>query len=106
MDPMSLHVLSGILSVALQMFATFFALFCVINFFSIKRGSSMKIVLFSVFYFFFSVVILFAAAFFLLDVSRPGYVLSGFSALMEACLFHLSCGIIVVALYFRSLIER
>jgi len=106
MDLMSLHVMSGILSVGLQMFATFFALFCVVNFFSIGRRGSMKIVLFSVFYFFSSVVILFAAAFFLLDISGPGYVLSGFSALMEACLFHLSCGVVVVALYFRSLIER
>jgi len=88
------------------MFATVFALFCVINFFSIKKGSSMKIVLFSIFYFFFLVFILCAAAFLLLDVSRPYHILTGFSALMEACLLHLGYGVVIVALYFRSLIEK
>lgn len=66
----------------------------------------MKIVLFSIFYFFLLVFILYAAAFLLLDVSRPYHILTGFSALMEACLFHLGCGVTVVALYFRSLVEK
>jgi len=106
MDLVSLHVLSGLLSVSLQMVATVFVLFCVVNFFSIKRGSSMKIVLFSIFYFFFLVFILYVAALLLLDVSRPYHILTGFSALMEACLLHLGYGVIVVALYFRSLVEK
>lgn len=106
MDLMSLHVLSGLLSVGLQMFAIVFALFCVVNFFSIRSGRSVKIVFFSIFYFFFLVFILYVAAFLLLDVSRPYHILTGFSALMEACLLHLGCGVIVVALYFRSLIEK
>ena len=66
----------------------------------------MKIVFFSIFYFFFLVLILFMAALLLLDISRPYHMMSGFSALIEACLLHLGYGVLVVLLYFRSFRER
>jgi len=66
----------------------------------------MKIVLFSILYFFLSVLVLYTAAFILLDISRPYHIVSGFSALIEACLIHLGYGVVVVALYLRSFIEK
>jgi len=106
MDLIGLQVFSGILSVGLQLFATIFAIFCVVNFFTIRRGTSMKLVLFSIFYFFLLVLVLYVAAFLLLDISRPYNLVSGFSALMEACLLHLAYGVTIAALYFRSLREK
>lgn len=104
MDLVSLHVVSSMLSVVAQMSATIVVLFCVVNFFSLKTGKSVRIVFVSLFYFFFSVIILFAAALFLKDIS-PYHMLIGVSALMEASLIHLCYGILVLSLYMRSFIS-
>lgn len=103
MDLVSLHVLSSMLSTATQMCATILVLFCVVNFFSLKPGASMKIIIASLFYYFSSVVAFLAAATFLMDVS--GNMLVGVCALLEASLVHLFYGLLVLVLYLRIIIS-
>jgi len=47
-------------------------------------------------------VLLFVGASALMDMSRPFHIYVGTSALLEACLFHLCYGSLVVALYLRE----
>lgn len=102
MDLVGLHIVSSMISVAVQMAGTIVAIFCVVHFFSLKPGSSMRSVFASLLYFFSSVVVLLVAALFLKDIS-PYQMLVGVSALMEASLIHLSYGVLVLYLYIRSL---
>ena len=105
MDLMSLHVLTRILSTVTQMCATVLMLFCVVNYFSLKPGGSLKIVLISLFYYFSLVVIsLVAAAIFLKNISE--HMLVGVSSLIEASVIHLGYGVSVLALYFRTIFPK
>jgi len=104
MDLMSLHVLTGILSTGTQMFATVLLLICIVNYFSFKPGGSLKIVLISLLYYFSLVVISFAAAIFLKN--RSGHILVGVSTLISAAIIHLGYGVLVLALYFRTIFRK
>lgn len=101
-DLTSLHMFSSMLSVILQMTATIFVIFCVINLFSLKMGSSLKIVAIAIVYFFTSMSLLFVGASALMDMSEPFHLYVGTSALLEASLVHLCYGSLVVALYLRE----
>lgn len=105
MDLATLHMFSSLLSVIAQMSATIFVIFCVVNFFSIRPGSSLRIVLFSLGYFFVSMIVLFVGATLLMSVS-PSHMLVGVSALIEASLINLCYGIIVSAIYLRSFVSE
>lgn len=102
MDLIGLHMLTSMVSVVLQMTATVFMIFCVVNLFSLKPTSSINSVVIGIIYFFTSMIILFAGASVLMEMSRPFHLFVGTSALIEACLVHLCYGSLVVALYLRE----
>jgi len=104
MNLVTLHVLTSMLSTVTQMCATVLVLFCIVNYFSLKPGGSIKIVLISLFYYFSLVVVSFAAAVFLMKMS--GTMLVGVSALLETSLIHLAYGVLVLALYFRIIVSK
>ena len=105
MDLVALHVLSSMVSTALQIIATCVVLFCVVNFLSLKPGSSMKFVFISASYFFVSLVVLIVGAVMLWSISNPSYLV-GVAALLEAALIHLIYGLLISLLYLRNVITE
>jgi hypothetical protein len=105
MDIVALHVLSSLVSTAVQIIATCVILYCVVNFLSLKPGSSLKFVFVSMFYFFASVVVLIVGALMLWSISEPSYMV-GVVALLEAALIHLVYGLLILLLYLRNVITE
>lgn len=105
-DLSGLHMLSSVLSIFLQMTATIFMFFCVLNLSSLKTGSSVKIAAIGILYFFTLVILLSIGASALMDMSRGSHLKVGTSCLLQACLVHLCYGSIIAALYLRVRIKR
>jgi len=105
MDIVALHVLSSMVSTAVQMIATCLVLYCVVNFLSLKPGSSMRFIFISVSYFFATVAVMIVGALMLWGISEPSYMV-GVAALLEAALIHLVYGLLLSALYLRNVITE
>ena len=105
MDLVALHVLSNLVSAAVQMIATLVVLFCVVSFLSLKPGSSLRFAFISLFYFFSLTIALFLGAVLLDGISLPTYRV-GVVSLLEAALIHLGYGALVSLLYVRNLISQ
>lgn len=106
MNIMELHILSGLLSAATQFFATVIVILCVVNFFSLKPGKSIKYVFFSIFYFFSLVVIFAASSKLLMDITKPYHLLGGVNALVGASILHLFFGLLVTILYIGYIVSE
>jgi hypothetical protein len=104
MDLIALHVLSGLVSAVVQMAATVVVLFCIVSFFSFKPGGSTRFFFISVTYFFLSYILLFASAVTLENITGSAPVFSGVSTLFMAALIHLVYGVLIVALYIRTVV--
>lgn len=103
MDLVGLHTLSSLLSAITQMIATIIVIFCAVNFFSMKPGSSLRFVFFSLLYFFSSVIVLSVTAQYLMNISRQFQGLGGISALIGGAVLHLLFGLVVIALYIKHI---
>lgn len=105
MDLVTLHVISSMISTAVQMIATIVVLFCVVTFLSIKPGSSLRFASMSLLYFFSISVFLIIGAILLANISSLTYRV-GVASLLEAALIHFSYGVLVSLLYLRNVISQ
>lgn len=104
MDLISLHTMSGLLSAAFMLAATVVAFYCVFSFFSYKPGGSLRFAFASLSYFFFTGTFLLIGSAVLRDTTGSVYLFSGIDALVMSALAHLGYGILVVAMYVRTVI--
>ena len=103
---MSIHVVFSLISAVMQMAATILVLSCVVNFFSLKPGGSLKVVYFSLFYFFGSSIFLFIGASWLSEFSIPVNFYVGISAFVEAFLVHIVYGSLIAVFYSGTLLSK
>lgn len=104
MDITALIVLSGLASTVIQMAATIIVLFCVVSFFSYKPGGSTRFFYISLAYFFLSYAVLFTSAVMLENVIMSVPSFSGVSPLLMASLINLAYGVLILALYIRTVV--
>jgi len=104
MDLISLYVMSGLLSAALMLIATVLAFYCVFSFFSYKPGGSLRFAFTSLSYFFSAGILLLIGSSVLRSMTEAVYLFVGVDALIMSALAHIGYGILVVALYARTVI--
>jgi hypothetical protein len=104
MDLVSLYVMSGLLSAALMLIATVVAFYCIFSFFSYKPGGSLRFAFTSLSYFFVAGVLLLFGSVVLRSTTGYVYLSVGVDALIMSALAHISYGVLVVALYARTVI--
>ncbi len=104
MDLVALHVISGLLSAGLMLIATVVAFYCLFSFFSWKPGGSTKFAIGALMYFFSASALLFIGSSVLRGVTGPIYLFEGVDALIMSALAHVGYGILVAALYARTVI--
>lgn len=102
MDLLSLHLMSGLISAALEMMATVTVLFCVFSLFSFKPGGSVRFFFLSLAYFFSSGSASFIGAVLLKQQTGSVYLLLGTSALLMSALINFVYAVVIIALYTRT----
>jgi hypothetical protein len=88
------------------MIATIVVLFCVVNFFSLKPGASLRFAFLSITYFFLVMGLLIASAILLKNISVSFYIPGGTSGLLGAALVHFCYGLLILLLYVKNVISR
>lgn len=108
LDPAHMQVLFSLLSAYMQMGATILMLCCVVNFFSLKPGSSVKGPFVALLYFFSSAIFAYGSSVWLSDVSMRAdlNMKAGIISLAQAQLIHISYGLLIFALYLRTLMSK
>jgi hypothetical protein len=104
MDLVSLYVMSGLLSAALILIATVVAYYCVFSFFSYNPGGSLRFAFTSLSYFFSAGILLLIGSVVLRSTTGYVYLSVGVDALIMSALAHIGYGVLVVALYARTVI--
>jgi len=93
----------SLLSAIAQMAAMVIAMFCAVNFFSLRPGASLRFAFVSALYFFSAVIVFSIAAQYLMSISGQFQGLGGICALVGAAVLHLFFGLLVIGLYVKHI---